>query len=174
MDRLARKLIRMRLTRLIAVLLTLGLAAVGCGWSPPGAPPPKPDTCKPTDGPSEQTVQQAVAALPAPGPGASWREVARGHTANCRLYWVQVTSTRGGQNAPQQVLFFDHNTPLGPATPQPKPYINVQSSGDDTVTVQYQWQKPGEAPCCPTGIGTVRFQIGDDGKLKALDPIPNQ
>ena len=29
-----------------------------------------------------------------------------------------------------------------------------------------------EPACCPTGIATVRFKI-EDGKLKALDPIPN-
>ncbi|MGZ4577142.1 MAG: LppP/LprE family lipoprotein, partial [Mycobacterium sp.] len=28
--------------------------------------------------------------------------------------------------------------------------------------------------CCPTGIGTVKFEIGPDGKLKALGKIPNQ
>jgi hypothetical protein len=35
--------------------------------------------------------------------------------------------------------------------------------GDEFVTVQYQWQVGDNPPCCPTGIGTVRFQIGDDG-----------
>jgi hypothetical protein len=39
--------------------------------------------------------------------------------------------------------------------------------------VQYQWRQGHDQPCCPTGIATVRFQIGDDGKLKAIDPIPN-
>ncbi len=39
------------------------------------------------------------------------------------------------------MLFFDRNTPLGPATPEPRPYINVQNAGDDTVVVQYQWQQ---------------------------------
>ena len=41
------------------------------------------------------------------------------------------------------------------------------------AVVQYQWRQGNDAPCCPTGIGTVRFHIGEDGKLKALDPIPN-
>jgi hypothetical protein len=145
-----------------------GLLAVGCGWSPPGAPPPKADTCTPADAPSPPTVQQALAPF-----GAGWREVSRGHTADCRLNWVQVSS--GTQaDAPQQVLFFDRNTALGPATPQPRPYISVLPTGDDTATVQYQWRQGSEEPCCPTGIGTVRFRIGDDGKISAQDPIPNQ
>jgi hypothetical protein len=149
----------------------VGLIAAGCGWSPPGAPPPKPDTCKPTDGPTADTVAREIAALGEPG--SPWTELASGHTANCRLYWVQIGPTRAEQNSPQQVLFFDHNVPLGTATPEPRPYISVLPSGDDTVAVQYQWQQGSDPPCCPTGIGTVRFQIGPDGKLKPIDPIPN-
>jgi hypothetical protein len=53
----------------------------------------------------------------------------------------------------------------------PRPYVNVVTSSADTVTVQYQWKQGSDQPCCPTGIGTARFQIVD-GKLKALDPIP--
>jgi hypothetical protein len=159
----------MRLTRSIAVLLSLGLIAAGCGWSPPGAPPPKPDTCKPTDGPSADTVQREIAATP----GSAWTEVASGHTGDCRLYWVQIGPTKAEENSPQQVLFFTGNTPLGTATPEPRPYISVLSTADDTVSVQYQWQQGSDPPCCPTGIGTVRFQIGEDGKLKPIDPIPN-
>ena len=41
------------------------------------------------------------------------------------------------------------------------------------LNVQYQWRQGQDPACCPTGIGTVRFQIGEDGKIKALDPIPN-
>ncbi|WP_418888505.1 LppP/LprE family lipoprotein [Mycolicibacterium neoaurum] len=44
--------------------------------------------------------------------------------------------------------------------------------GDSTAAVQYQWLQGEDNPCCPTGIGQVRFQIGDDGSLQALDPIP--
>jgi hypothetical protein len=157
----------MRLPWLIAALLTLGLIAVGCGWSPPSAPPPK--ACGESDGPSADTVQQAIVGL---GAGA-WTETARGYTGNCRLHWVQVAQTNTGSERPQQVLFFDHNTPLGPATPEPRPYISVSSPADETVNVQYQWRQGQDPACCPTGIATVRFQIGDDGKLKAVDPIPN-
>jgi hypothetical protein len=153
--------------RSIAVLLTLGLIAVGCGWSPPSAPPPK--ECAASDGPSEETVQKAIAGL---GESA-WTEVARGYAGNCRLHWVQIALTGAASDRPQQVLFFDRNTALGPATPEPRPYISVSSAGDETVAVQYQWRQGQDAACCPTGIGTVRFQIGEDGKLKALDPIPN-
>jgi hypothetical protein len=76
--------------------------------------------------------------------------------------------------APQQLLLFDRNTPIGTATPQPKPYTNVLTSGENTVTVQYQWEQASDAPGRPTGIAQVRYQLGDDGKIKALDPIPNQ
>ena len=47
-------------------------------------------------------------------------------------------------------------------------------SGPDGVTVQYQWLVGDEPSCCPTGLGTVRFRIGSDGALAALDPVPNQ
>jgi LppP/LprE lipoprotein len=162
----------MRLSRLIAVLLVLGLAAAGCGWKPSAPPPPKADTCQPSDGPSADTVQRAIETVPA-APGTQWNQTATGHTADCRLYWVQIGPAQAEPDSPQQVLFFDRNTPLGPATPQPRPYLTVLPPVDDTVTVQYQWQQGNEAPCCPTGIGTVRFQIGADGRLEALDPIPN-
>lgn len=152
------------------MLLSAGLIAVGCGWSPPSAPPPQPDTCTPADGPSPDTVQQEIAGTPG---GAAWVETGSGHTPNCRLYWVQISPVNPAPNSPQQVLFFDRQTPLGPATPEPRPYISVLAAGDDTVQVQYQWQQGDDEPCCPTGIGTVHFQVGEDGKLQALDPIPN-
>jgi hypothetical protein len=50
-------------------------------------------------------------------------------------------------------------------------YVNVVTSGS-TVSVQYQWKQGNDQPCCPTGIGTVWFQVAD-GKLTALDPVPN-
>ena len=158
----------MRLSRLIAVLMTLGVVAVGCGWSPPSAPPTTSVACTQADGPTPETTQQAVASLPQ---GAQWRETSRGHTPNCRLNWV-VVSAGDASDSPQQVLFFDRNNSLGPATPEPRPYINVTTMGDDTVNVQYQWRQGQDPACCPTGIGAVRFKI-EDGKLKALDPIPN-
>lgn len=156
------------------VLLTSAtLLAAGCGWSPPGAAPPEPDTCTPADGPTPDTVQRAISGTQPAAPGLTWTQVADGHTTDCRLYWVQIGSTAPQPDSPQQVLFFAGNAPLGPATPQPRPYISVLPTGADTVTVQYQWRQGDEAPCCPTGIGTVRFRIGADGKLEAADPIPN-
>lgn len=160
------------MTRLTAMLLLIGLVAVGCGWSPPAGQQPGPDTCTEADGPAAATVQQAIAGLPAVSPGNQWKETQRGHARNCRLYWVQVSVTGASASSPQQVLFFDRNTPLGTPTPEPRPYINVTTSGDDTVTIQYQWIQGSEPNCCPTGIGTARFQLGSDGKLSALDPIP--
>jgi hypothetical protein len=50
----------------------------------------------------------------------------------------------------------------------------VLPPSDDTVTVRYQWQKGSDQPCCPTGIGTVKFRISSTGKLEALGKIPNE
>jgi hypothetical protein len=158
----------MRPIRLIAVLMTLGLFAVSCGWKPPSSPPTSTQACGSTDGPSPDTVAQAIAGLPQ----AQWKEASRGHTPDCRLNWV-VVGSGDASDSPHQVLFFDRNTSLGPATPEPRPYINVISMGNDTANVQYQWRQGQDPACCPTGIGTVRFRIGDDGKIKSLDPIPN-
>lgn len=155
----------------LTMLVTAGLLTAGCGWSPPGAAPPKPDTCTPADGPTPDTVQREIRG--APPAGTAWTEVGNGHTTDCRLYWVQIGTGGPQPDSPQQVLFFAGDTPLGPATPQPRPYISVLPTGEDTVTVQYQWRQGDEAPCCPTGIGTVRFKLGQDGKLEAVDPIPN-
>jgi hypothetical protein len=175
-----RKLVGMRRVRArvapsgpvsLVIGLIIGLVA-GCGWSPPSAQPPPPDTCTPTDGPAPDTVAAAIDQLPRVD-GQPWRETARGHTHNCRLYWVQVMPITGqDRDTPQQVLFFDRNSPIGTATPDPRPYLLVLNSGPETVTVQYQWRQGDDEPCCPTGIGTVRFQIDDDGRLRALDPIP--
>jgi hypothetical protein len=67
---------------------------------------------------------------------------------------------------------FDHNSPIGTPTPDPRPYITVTATGDDAATVQYQWRQSQDPACCPTGIGSVRFRI-EDGKLNALDQVPN-
>jgi hypothetical protein len=90
------------------------------------------------------------------------------------LYWVQIIPSIADESTPQQLLFFDHNTPLGTPTASPKPYITVLPPGDDTVAVQYRWQVGSDQACCPTGVGTVKFQIGSDGKLHALGKIPHQ
>jgi LppP/LprE lipoprotein len=161
----------MRAFRLFAVS-ALVLVAAGCGWKPPGGPQAAPDTCTPAQGPTADTVNHEVTKLPAPAAG-QWQEAARGHTTDCRLYWVQVSPSDAAPDSPHQVLFFDHNSPIGTPTPDPRPYVAVVSSSADTVTVQYQWKQGNEQPCCPTGIGTARFQVGDGLTLKALDPIPN-
>ena len=157
----------MRRSRLIAVLLTLGIIAAGCGWSPPSAPPTTSASCTAADGPDENTVTTEINKLPA----AQWHEIVRGHTADCRLHWV-VVSSGDASDSPGQVLFFDRKTPIGTPSPEPRPYITITPIGNDTATVQYQWRQGQDAACCPTGIGTVRFKV-EDGKLKALDPIPN-
>ena len=119
-------------------------------------------------------MKQAIASVPIEVAGSKWVEIARGRTKKCRLYWVQIIPTIASESTPQQLLFFDHNNPLGSPTPNPKPYITVLPPSDDAITVRYQWQKGRDEPCCPTGNGTVKFQIGPDGKLRALGPIPNQ
>ena len=71
-------------------------------------------------------------------------------------------------------ISFPPGNPLGSPTTNPKPYTTVLAPADDTVTVQYQWRKGSDQECCPTGNGTVKYQIGPDGKLKALSAIPHQ
>ncbi|WP_420845364.1 LppP/LprE family lipoprotein [Mycobacterium lentiflavum] len=157
-------------------VIFLAFLAASCGGKP-AAPPAssRADTCKESDGPSAATVRQAIAAVPIEVAGSSWVEIGRGHTKNCRLYWVQIIPTIASESTPQQLVFFDHDRPLGTPTPNPKPYITVLPGGDnDAVTVQYQWQTGNEEPCCPKGIGTVKFHIGPDGTLQAVGKIPHQ
>ena len=156
------------------IVIFLVLLASGCGWKPTAPPQARPDTCKDSDGPTADTVRRAITAVPIAVPGTIWVEMGRGHTRNCRLYWVQIIPTIASESTPQQLIFFDHNTPLGSPTSNPKPYITVLPPSDDTVTVQYQWQKGNDQLCCPTGIGTVKFRIGPDGKLQTLGKVPNQ
>jgi len=155
------------------IVIFLVLLASGCGSKPSAPPAARPDTCKESDGPKADTVRQSIASVPVTVPGSNWVEIARGHTRNCRLYWVQIIPTIASESTAQQLLFFDHNSPLGSPT-HPKPYITVLAPSDDTVTVQYQWQKGSDQACCPTGIGTVKFRISSTGKLEALGKIPNE
>lgn len=157
----------MQASRLIAVVFVLGLVTAGCGWSPPAPTTTTSAGCTPADGPSAETIAAEIAKLPA----AQWTEIVNGHTADCSLHWVVVASG-DASDSPGQVLFFDRKSPIGTATPEPRPYITVTAQGNDTAAVQYQWRQGQEPACCPTGIATVRFKI-EDGKLKALDPIPN-
>jgi hypothetical protein len=158
----------MRLVRILATVSTMALTAAGCGWSPPPAPPTSSASCTQAEGPSADSVAHEISQLPA---GQQWRETSRGHTPDCQLHWV-VVGVGDASDSPRQVLFFDHNSPIGTPTPDPRPYVNVTTEGNDTAVVQYQWRQGQDAACCPTGIGTVRFKV-QDGKLKALDPIPN-
>jgi hypothetical protein len=155
------------------LLILLALLAGACSSQPPGSSPSS-DSCKSSDGPTNDTVRQAISTVPVLVPGSIWVEIARGHTKKCRLNWVQIIPSIADESTPQQLLFFDHNTPLGTPTPNPKPYIAVLAPSDDTVTVQYRWQVGSDQACCPSGAGTVKFQIGPDGKLQALGKIPHQ
>jgi hypothetical protein len=156
------------------IVICVVLLASACGWKPTAPPQARPDTCKDSDGPTADTVRQAITAVPIAIPGTIWVEMGRGHTRNCRLHWVQIIPTIASESSPQQLLFFDHNRPLGSPTSNPKPYITVLPPSDDSVTVQYQWQKGNDQLCCPTGIGTVTFRIGSDGKLQTVGKVPNQ
>lgn len=159
----------MRPSRLIAVVLVLGLIATACGSNSPSAPTTTAAAaCTQEDGPSEDAVNAEIAKLPA----AEWTEILSDHTADCSLRWVVVASGYAS-DSPAQVLFFDGKTPIGTPTPDPRPYITVAPTGDDTASVKYQWRQDQDPACCPTGAATVRFKI-EDGKLKALDPIPAQ
>jgi hypothetical protein len=158
----------------IVVLVFVSLMAASCGWTPPGVTSRKPDTCGDADGPTADAVRLAIATLPVATPGSGWTEAARGHTGNCRLYWVQVQPAPSTAASPVQLLFFDHNIPLGTPTPNPKPRTSVLSATDDVVTVQYQWQVAGDSACCPTGKGSVQYQIGPGGKLVTRGAVPNQ
>ncbi|WP_234806639.1 LppP/LprE family lipoprotein [Mycolicibacillus koreensis] len=151
-------------------ITALLLATAACGWQPGGTVAQSPDTCAADAGPTAQTVADAVAA--APPVGSPWTETGRDHTGDCRLYWVQFAPAGATAASPELLLFFDRNTALGSPTDIPRPYTSVVSSGEHVVTVQYQWIVGAEPNCCPTGIGTVRYQIGADGALEALDPIP--
>jgi LppP/LprE lipoprotein len=158
---------------LLVVLMAVLLLASGCGGKPHASSAPA-DKCKASDGPTSDTVKRAIAAVPVEVPGSFWVEIGRGHTKKCRLHWVQIIPTIASESTPQQLLFFDHDTPLGPPTPNPKPYITVLPPSDDAISVRYQWQKGKDEPCCPSGSGTVKFDIGPNGKLRALGSIPNQ
>jgi hypothetical protein len=164
------------LRRLIVILSVLLVPSVlqACGSTPSTPQATHSESCKDSDGPTAATVRHAIAAVPTVVPGSFWVEIARGHAKKCRLHWVQIIPTIASESTPQQLVFFDHNAPLGTPTPNPKPYITVLAPADDTVTVQYQWQIGKDEPCCPTGRGTVKFQIGSDGQLHALGKIPNQ
>lgn len=155
----------MRFARLLG-LLAMVLVAAGCGSSPPPAAPSTSASCSPSDAPSADVIAAEIGKLPA----AQWRESDRGHTVDCRLHWVVVTSG-DADDSPQQVLFFEHQRPLGTPTPQPRPYISVMPTGNETAVLQYRWRQGDDPACCPTGIGNVRFRVVD-GRLTAVDPIP--
>ena len=158
----------------IVVLVLVSLMAASCGWTPPGVTSHKPDTCSDADGPTADTVRLAIATLPVATPGSGWTEAARGHTRNCRLYWVQVQPTPFHRGQPGAAAVLRPQHPIGTPTPNPKPHTTVLSASDDIVSVQYQWQVAGDSACCPTGKGTVQYQIGAGGKLVTRGAVPNQ
>jgi hypothetical protein len=106
----------MRLLGILASLSTMALIA-GCGWSPPSAPPTSSASCTQAEGPSADSIAHEINQLPA---GQQWRETSRGHTPDCQLHWVVVT-VGDASDSPQEVLFFDHNSPIGTPTPDPRP-----------------------------------------------------
>jgi hypothetical protein len=160
----------MRPSRLIAVVLFAVLLAVGCSSNSNQSSTPSSSAaaaCTQADGPSDDTVAAEIAKLPA----APWIEIVGGHTVDCSLHWV-VVGSGDASDSPTQVLFFDRKSPIGTPTPEARPYITIDAAGNDTAAVQYKWRQGQDPACCPTGAATVRFKV-EDGKLKALDPIPN-
>jgi hypothetical protein len=148
-------------------VLSVVLLVAACGSDKPSATQTTTAAgCTPADGPSDDTVNAEIAKLPA----APWMEIVRGHSDDCSLHWV-VVGAGDASDSPGQVLFFDRKSPIGTATPDPRPYLTVAAQGADTAAVQYKWRQGQDPACCPTGVGTVRFKV-EDGKLKALDPIP--
>jgi hypothetical protein len=158
----------MRLSRTAPALVALTFVISSCGWSPPNSAPQSSSDCPAEDTPTAETVKTAVQKV-----GERWTQTSLGNTGDCRLHWVVIGTGDKAPDAAVQVLFFDRNSPLGPPTPRPRPYTTVVPLGQTTATVQYQWLQGQDKPCCPTGIAQVRFQIGADGTLEALDPIPN-
>lgn len=151
--------------RRLAVLISSGLLAAGCGWSPP-SPSPTSSAADCGPGPTAGAVESELSLLP-PGP---WQETARGSAADCGLQWVVVTA--GSQpDSPSQALFFDGSEPVGSPTMDPRPYITVTPQGEHDAVVQYQWRQGQDPPCCPTGIGTARVTL-EEGRLTVLDPVP--
>ncbi|MBX7431527.1 LppP/LprE family lipoprotein [Mycobacterium sp. Y57] len=153
----------MRVTGLSVALVAL-VTLTACGWSPPSAPPTSTADCGP--GPGADAIGAETSMLPA----GSWREISRGNTPDCQLYWVVVASGTA-PDSPQQALFFDGAAPVGWPTPDPRTYITVTPQGDHNAVVQYQWRQGEDQPCCPTGIGSARVTL-EDGRLTVLDPIP--
>ena len=107
---------------------------------------------------AEQAVDNQLKITRAHGQAKQERETGAKMTALEAI--VQVGQQNPQPNSVGQLLFFDRQTPLGPATPQPRPYINVVTNADDSVVVNYQWQQGQDSPKAPTGIATVRFRIG--------------
>ena len=68
-----------------------------------------------------QTVAAKIAKLPA----ANWSEIVSGHTAECILHWV-VVSSGDASDTPGQVLFFDRKSLIGTPTPDPTDIAAVQ------------------------------------------------
>jgi LppP/LprE lipoprotein len=84
-----------------------------------------------------QTVAAKIAKLPA----ANWSEIVSGHTADCSLHWV-VVSSGDASDSPGQVLFFDRKSLIGTPTPDPT----------DIAAVQYMASGP-RAGVLPNGHG---------------------
>ena len=150
--------------------MTLGVVSVGCGWSPPSAPPTSTQACGPSDAPGSDTVQQAIADLPQ---GPQWRDTAKGNTPDCRLHWV-VVKAGDASDSPQQVLFFDRNNSARPGHTRAAGVHQRHLDGQQHRRCAVPMASGPGRGVLPTGIGTVRFQIGDDGKIKSLTRSPTR
>jgi hypothetical protein len=141
----------MRASGSIAVLLSLGLIAADAGSTRLGhRRPGRPPAPAMAIGRLDRKRDQATACC------AVARGLARPHTRLRPALGGDHPGTRG-RDSPQQVLFFNRNTPLGTPTPHPRPYITVTTTG--TPGRRAVPVAPGSGRrvrAVRTGIGTVR------------------
>ena len=102
---------------------------------------------------------------------AQWKETARGQ-------YARLPAELGGGGLERCVGQPDAGAVLRPqqlARPADARAASVHQRRHvrEHRQVQYQWQQGNDPPCCPTGIGTGPVPARRDGKLKALDPVPN-
>lgn len=126
----------------------------------------------PSERPSPADVQAAMAGLPRLRDDLAWSQYAEGASEAGNLVWVHAIVAEGSASTPEHLLLFKGRTYLGTATQEPRPYTRVLSTNGDTITVEYCWIVGDEPSAAPAGVGTVRYQLTDEGTVTALDKAP--
>jgi hypothetical protein len=93
------------------------------------------------------------------------------YDARLQLTAIVGDSLGGTVSSPEQVFLFHHDRYLGTALKAAPGYTSIVSQSGTTVTVLYKYPVGGEALCCPSGHGTVRFHW-NGSRIRVLDPIP--